>query len=220
MRNSLLILIASLNFSQAKAQGNGGFEQLYYMRANDGADIVPMAHYTTKNNWYGEARYNYDEAKTFAVYAGKTFSRNGIFSYSATPILGGLMGRMNGGSVGMNIDLGFEHLFFSTQSQYTFSLEQKTNKYFFSWSELGYHATPWLYGGMALQQTNIYQAAGKFEPGCMLGFSLKNWTLPVYVFNQAGGETYFVLGINWAWESPKKMTKANTLAISSTDQPK
>ncbi|MBA4167833.1 MAG: hypothetical protein H0X41_09875, partial [Chitinophagaceae bacterium] len=190
MRNSLLILIAFLNVFPAPAQSSGGFEQLYYMRATDGASLVPMAHYTTKNNWYGEARYNYDEAQTFSVYAGRTFSRKGLLSCSATPLLGGLMGKMNGGSVGMNMDLGFENLFFSTQSQYTFSLAQKTNKYFFSWSELGYQATSWLYGGMALQQTNIYQTAGKFEPGCMLGFSLKNWTVPLYVFNQTGGDAY------------------------------
>ena len=218
MRNSILILIACLHVYQGKTQGGGGFEQLYYMRSSQGATVVPMVHYTSKNNWYGEARYNYDEAQTFALYGGKTFSRKGTLSYSATPVLGGLMGRMNGGSVGMNMDLGFENLFFSSQSQYTFSLEQKTDKYFFSWTELGYQATPWLYGGMALQQTSLFQSAAKFEPGCMIGFSLRNWTVPVYIFNQAGGEAYFVLGINWVWESQKKINKLPPLAITTPEQ--
>jgi len=215
MRNSILISIACLIAVQARTQGTGGFEQLYYLRSNEAGAVVPMAYYTTTNNWYGEARYNYDETQTLSLYAGKTFSRKGAFSYSATPVIGGLMGRINGGSIGMNMDFGFENVFFSTQSQYTFSLEQRTNKYFFNWSELGYQALPWLYGGMALQQTNVYQAAGKFEPGCMLGFSVRNWTVPVYVFNQAGGDPYFVLGVNWAWKSPKKTNKINTLAIST-----
>ena len=78
MRNKLFILFACLDFMQVRSQASGGFEQLYYMRAADGAAMVPMAHYTTKNNWYGEARYNYDEAQTFAVYAGRTFSKKEI----------------------------------------------------------------------------------------------------------------------------------------------
>ena len=121
---------------------------------------------------------------------------------------------MNGGSVGVNVDIGFENLFFSAQSQYSFSLEQRTNKYFFSWSELGYQATSWLYGGMALQQTNVYQTATKLEPGCMLGFSMKRWTVPLYIFNQAGGEPYFVMGINWTWEKQTKNNTPNTLAAT------
>lgn len=209
-----MILLACLASFQVRSQTGGAFEQLYYTRADDGASIVPMVHYTTKNNWYGAARYNYDEARTFALYAGRTFSGRGDLSYSATPMVGGLMGKMNGGSVGMNVDLDFENLFFSTQSQYSFSLEEKTNKYFFTWSELGYQATPWLYGGMALQQTNAYHSAVKFEPGCMIGLSVKRWTVPLYIFNQAGGDPYFVMGINWAWEKQKKNNTPDILAVN------
>lgn len=211
--------MACLEFSRAGAQSSGGFEQLYYMHPNEGASMVPMAH-ITRNNWYGEARYNYDETQTLSLYAGRTFARHGAFNWSATPVIGGLMGRMNGGSVGVNMDLGYEKIFFTTQSQYTFSMEQSSNRYFFSWSELGYQALPWLYGGMALQQLNVYQTPGRLEPGCMLGLSLKNFTVPVYVFNPSGGETYFVLGLNWAWDAAKKPATTNILAISSSDHPK
>jgi hypothetical protein len=217
MRNSILILIASLVFSPARTQSRGGFEQLYYIHAKEGS-VVPIVHYTTKNKWYGEARYNYDEARTFAVYAGRTFSSKGTFSCSATPVIGGLIGKLNGGSAGVNMDLGFNNLFFSIQSQYTFSMQQKNTKYFFSWSELGYQATPWLFGGMALQHTNFYKESGKFEPGGMLGFSMKNWTLPVYMFNQPGGDPYFVLGINWAWAGQKKLDKATVVRVSKSEQ--
>ncbi len=206
------------SFLEAKPQETGGFEQLYYIKSGDGAAVVPMAHYTTRNNWYGEARYNYDEDQTFSLYAGKTFVGKGDFAYAATPLVGGLIGKMNGGSLGMNIDLDYQHLFFSTQSQYTFSLQEKMNKYFFSWTELGYQATSWMYGGLAFQQTNGYGAEGKLEPGCMLGFSVKNWTVPLYVFSRRSGDAYFVLSVNWLWENIKKSTnKPNVLAICSAD---
>ncbi|MEP7257984.1 MAG: hypothetical protein ABI687_06345, partial [Flavitalea sp.] len=128
MKNSLLILLVCLYCQAASTQSSGGMEQYYYLKAGDNASIVPMAHYNFSNKWYGEARYNYDEEQTFSLYAGRTFSGKSAFSYSATPMLGGLIGRMNGGSLGLNMDMDFENIFFSTQSQYSFSMEQRTNQ--------------------------------------------------------------------------------------------
>jgi hypothetical protein len=193
-------------FTAAWTQSAGGVEQMYYMRAGENSTMVPRAHFTSGNNWYGEARYNYDDLQTFSMYGGKTFSKKGNWSYSATPLIGGLIGKMNGGSFGLNMDLSYQNLFISTQSQYTFSLEESNDKFLYSWTELGYQAMPWLYGGMALQQTNIYRTNGKLEPGCMLGLSIRNWTVPLYVFNPAGKEMNFVLGFNWEWEKKKNKT--------------
>jgi hypothetical protein len=194
-------------FSAVWPQAAAGFEQMYYMRSGENAMMAPRAHLTSSGNWYGEARYNYEELQTFSLYGGKTFSRKGDLSYSATPLIGGLLGKMNGGSVGLNMDLDFENVFFSTVSQYSFSLEDRNNKFFYSWTELGYQAMPWLYGGMAVQQTNIIRSAGRLEPGCMLGLSIRNWTVPFYVFNPAGKEMNFVLGFNWEWAKTKNISK-------------
>jgi hypothetical protein len=210
MKNKL-ITIMCLHFTNAGAQSESGVEQYYYTHTGGSAVYVPVAYYNTSGNWYGEARYNYDDVETFSLYAGKKFSREGDLSYSATPMIGGLVGRMNGASVGMNMEAGFQKLFFTCQSQYSFSLEDKTNKFFFNWSELGVQATDWLYGGLAMQQTNIYKTTGSFEPGCMLGVSWKNWTLPFYAFNPGNEEGYFVLGIYLEWENVKKTGNKNIL---------
>jgi hypothetical protein len=196
-----------LETHQARTQSSGGVGQYYYMRTNEASTVVPVAYYQFSNKWYGEARYNYDELKTFAIYAGRTFSNKGELSYSATPVIGGLVGRMNGGSLGVNFDLEYKKLFFSSQSQYSFSMEEKKNQFFFNWSELAYKAWPWFYAGIGMQQTNVYQANGKFEPGLLVGFSLKNWTFPLYVFSPSGNNRYFILGINWEWEHVKKVNK-------------
>ena len=190
------------------AQSAATVEQYYFSPAvGSAAMMTPMANYTTSNNWYGEARYNFDELNTFSLYAGKKFSGKGNFSWQATPVIGGLVGQMNGGSVGVNMGMDYRKLFFASQSQYSFSVENNTDKYFYNWSELGYNATPWLYAGLAVQQTNIYKALGKLEPGCMVGFSIKNWTIPLYAFNTDGRERYFVLGLNWQWEGKKNKSK-------------
>ena len=199
-----------------QAQSSAMVEQYYYTRtAGADAMITPMANFTSSNNWYGEARYNFDELNTFSLYAGRKFSGNGNLSWEATPLIGGLMGQMTGGSVGMNFGMDFKKLFFASQSQYSFSIENNTDKFFYNWSELGYNATSWLYAGVALQQTNIYKTIGKLEPGCMIGFSFSNWKIPLYAFNAAEQERYFVFGLNWQWENRKK--KAKTEQVLSAE---
>lgn len=201
---------------EANAQSSGAVEQYYYTRTTGtAATMTPIAHITSSNNWYGEARYNYDEVNTFSLYAGRKFSRSGIVSWEATPLIGGLMGQMTGGSLGMNLGMDYRKLFFTSQSQYSFSIENAANKFFYNWSELGYTATSWLYAGLALQQTNVYRSLGKMEPGCMIGFSIKNWTIPLYAFNTTDEERYFVLGVNWQWENRKRKSKNEVITADA-----
>lgn len=163
-----------------------------------------MANFTSSKNWYGEARYNFDELNTFSLYAGKKFTGGSNLSWEATPLIGGLMGQMTGGSLGMNFGMGYKRLFFLSQSQYSFSLQHIDDKFFYNWSEMGVEATNWFYAGLALQQTNIYRTEGRMEPGCMIGFSVRNWTIPLYAFNTSEQERYFVLGLMWQWEQKQK----------------
>jgi hypothetical protein len=202
MKIKVLICIYLMSGHFLHAQ-TGMVEHYYYVSRQNIPATVPMAHYTTAKNWYGEVRYNYEDINTVSVYAGKTFSSgDDEWSYSATPMIGGLMGTMQGGAAGANIDVSYGKLFFSTQSQYAFSMRDKMNKYFFSWSEIGVEALPWLYGGLALQQTNPYREKGAMEGGCTIGLMIKNWTIPLYIFNPFENENkFFIVGVNWEWQN-------------------
>jgi hypothetical protein len=208
MKRLATISVCIMNALIVRSQTSAVVEHYYFTRASESAAMMtPMANFTTSKNWYGEARYNFDELNTFSLYAGKKFSGNGNLSWEATPLIGGLIGQMNGGSVGIHFGMDFRKLFFASQSQYSFSVENNIDRYFYNWSEVGYNATSWLYAGLAVQQTNIYRTIGKLEPGCMIGFSVKNWTIPIYAFNAANDERYFVLGLNWQWEGKSKKSK-------------
>jgi hypothetical protein len=221
MKTLAAISVCIISVLSARSQSAAAVEQYYFTRAA-GADalMTPMANFTTSDNWYGEARYNFDELNTFSLYAGRKFSGKGNFSWQATPLIGGLMGQMNGGSVGVNFGMDYRRLFFASQSQYSFSVENNTNRYFYNWSELGYNATSWLYAGLAMQQTNIYGAVGRLEPGCMIGFSIRNWTIPLYAFNASDQERYFVLGLNWQWEGKKKKSNSEQVVTAEPNNHK
>jgi hypothetical protein len=202
MRKNLLILIFILLHNMGKSQAHGGFEQYCYT-AGSVATIVPRIYYQSPHNWYGEVRYNYDELQTVSFNAGKMFSHKKLLQYSITPFAGIVLGRLNGGTIGSNIDIGYKSLFFSSESQYTVSVEKRSGNFFFNWSEMGYQVTSLVYVGLALQLTRHYEVINNWQPGVMTGLTYKSWTFPVYVFNPAGCNRNFVVGVNWEWKNIK-----------------
>jgi len=175
----------------------GGFEQYCYVTQQGIMTLVPIIHYQSFTNWYVEARYNYEAAQTYSLYAGKIFSKQGKFSYSITPLLGAVTGKFKGGSAGLNITMDRGKVFFASQSQFTSSSGGERSSFFFSWSELACQPSKWCYAGLALQYTRILQTqAERVEPGVVVAFSIGLWTFPLYVFSPMGNDRYYVAGMN------------------------
>jgi len=160
--------------------------------------LVPIVNFESRNNWYFEGRYNYEEMNTFSLYVGRSFSKTDKLSYSIIPMLGGVVGNFKGGSAGVNAVVEYQRLFFSTQSQYTRSFHERSTDFFFTWSELAYQPWQWVYFGLSTQQTYLPKIRSLVsEPGVVLGFSVDRWSFPLYYFNSTNNK-YFVLGINFS----------------------
>lgn len=204
MRINNLFIITILLSNTAYSQRSLGFEQLCYVD-NPGPSptpsiLVPRLYYRSTGSWYGEARYNYEEVKTFSLYAGRTFSKQDSLSWSLTPVAGILLGKLKGNAAGLNIAVNDGKWYFSSAVQAVFSWENKQYNFIYSWSELGYQATPHLYTGLVLQQTSLYDMHTKWEPGVQIGILVYKWTFPVYAFNPMGKDRRFVIGITREWE--------------------
>jgi hypothetical protein len=185
-------------FIASGAAAQIGIEQYYYMTHIQVAAPVSVVNYNSPKNLYVEARHNYDAINTFSLYLGETFSGKGKLEYSITPMMGVLVGKLKGGSIAVNALVERKTLFFSTQSQYTFSHKEREENYFFAWSELGYQPCSWLFFGLSTQHTYIHKVnSWESEPGILLGFSIGKWSFPIYSFNTMSDTRYFVAGINF-----------------------
>jgi hypothetical protein len=199
MKNRFFFIAFLVCFESA-AQLRGTLEQIYYYDKEGGFTMGPLAQLQTKENWFVEARYNYEEARSVSVYVGKAYENESDFSYSIVPIFGGVVGRFKGGSAAVNLDLEYRNFYFSSQSQYTFSLRDELDNFYFSWSELGYQPFKWFYGGLAFQETYYPQLNEHVtHPGVVLGFAYKRWTLPLYGFRTAESSGAFVCSIVYEW---------------------
>ncbi|HEY9005041.1 hypothetical protein [Ohtaekwangia sp.] len=207
MKSSIVsIALVYIVFGATHVLAQTGLEQYYYVQKQKPVEFVPIVSYQTRSNWYAEARYNYEENNTFSLYAGKTFEgTHKKFNYSFTPILGSVFGEFRGASTGVNVAMDLKNLFFSSQAQYTFSPGNPESDFWFSWSELGYEVSPWLYFGLSMQHTHMLQGnANQLEQGAVVGFSFGKWTVPIYSFSTFSSSRYFVLGINLGIGSNKK----------------
>lgn len=196
----LILLITLLElWHSGQCQNHGGAEQYYYKGELQRFNFVPVVYCETGNNWFLEGRYNYEALKTISVYAGKTFSKKSVVSYSASPMLGAVLGSYQGGSFGLDGDADYKKYFFSSQLQYTFSLKSKTENFFYNWSDFSYQPVDNFFAGFSLQQTNLYKEQCKLEKGVFVKASFKNWSVPLYVFSPVRKDRYYVLGLNCDW---------------------
>jgi hypothetical protein len=197
---SKLLFIAFLICLETSAQVTGCFEQIYYFDEGNAFSMGPLAQLQHASSLYAEVRYNYEEARTVSVYLGKSFLRDGDFSYALTPMFGGVLGKFNGWSAGLNSDVGYKNFYFSAQSQYTFSAEDEINNFYFSWAELGYQPLDWMYGGLAIQETYMPQTKENLtHPGFVVGFTYKKWTMPLYGFKTGKDMQAFVCSLIFEW---------------------
>jgi len=187
----------------AHGQAKLSFEQYSFLGAGANSLVAPVAHYQHKSKWYAEARYNYEDINTFSLYAGRTFSAQHDFSWSLTPMIGGMTGKMKGGSFGLNSECSFKKFGFSSQAQYSMSSQTQLDNFFYNWSELYYSPVDWVYTGIAVQHTRLYASNSLVDPGILLGFSYNQWSFPLYSFNPFAAERYFIVGINWEWKHNK-----------------
>lgn len=177
------------------AQKNYGVSQDYYIYKNNNSSIVPFIYYETKNSLYATARYNYEAEQTLSLQFGKKFSKQGNLSYSIIPLAGVLAGKFKGFSLGTQAEIELGKFSFSTEPEYCLQSKNKTQNFFYSWSELSIQPCKIFYTGLALQTTKTFGWTN--EPGILFGICIKNFEIPFYFFRASSSANYFVTGIHW-----------------------
>jgi hypothetical protein len=203
MRSLPVIFLLSFIALTTRAQSKWVFENYNYIQQKDAAVFVPMLHFETKNNWYAEVRYNYEDVKTISLFGGKMLSGGRSLSYTLIPMIGFSAGNFTGVSLAANADLEWRNFFFSSQSQFSKATKNTSTDFFFNWSELGYSIGNHLFAGVAMQYT-AEPGAQYLEPGLLAGFCFKNVSVPFYAFSPFAKDRYFVLGLNVEYNLKKR----------------
>jgi hypothetical protein len=142
-----------------------------------------------------EARYNYEALETGSVWVGYNFSVGEKLTFDFTPMIGGVFGDLTGVAPGYEATLTWWKLELYTEGEFVFSTGDRSEDFFYTWSELSLAPVDWFRFGFVAQRTKAYETDFDIQRGFLIGFSFKRVDFTTYVFNPDDKPTV-VLGVS------------------------
>ena len=145
-----------------------------------------------------EARYNYENLETGSLWAGYNFSAGKNLVFTATPMIGGVIGRSTGIAPGYEVSLSYKRITLSPQGEYVFDTTNHKASFFYNWSTLTY-SVDWFRAGLVEQRTKAYHTAFDIQRGFLVGLSYKQAEFTTYVFDPGVTDPTVVLEIGFSF---------------------
>jgi hypothetical protein len=149
-------------------------------RQPDYLDPVVMADH---GGLHLEARYNYEALDTGSAWVGWDLHFGGALSLALTPMVGGVVGSLDGFAPGYEATLAYGKLSLFSSGEYVIDATGKDGNFFYTWSQLTYAPWAWLQVGIVVQRTRAYQSDLDIQRGFLVGVTYKDLNLAVNVFN-------------------------------------
>jgi len=160
-------------------------------------DFFVLPVYQVNKDWlHLEARYNYENRKTFSAWLGYNFYGGNKFQYFITPMAGGILGETMGIAPGLELDLTFCGFELYSESEYVFDLQDNEDNFYYNWTDFSYSPLDWLCFGLSVQRTKLYQTELDFQRGIFVGGSYRWFGMNVYTFNLFWDDPYLVVTLS------------------------
>jgi len=144
-----------------------------------------------------EARYNYEDRETFSGWIGYNMSGGKNFTYTITPMLGGVVGRTDGVAVGLEMTLAYKRIELYSESEYLLDAHATEDNYFYIWSDLTYSPSENFWFGISTQRTKVYQTDFDMQRGLLIGFAWKWLEVTTFAYNLGHhDDTFFILSLS------------------------
>ena len=122
-----------------------------------------------------EARYNYEAIGAASLWLGWNLSFGKALLVDVTPMVGGVLGSLDGVAAGYEVTVSYRTLQFYSAGEPTISAAGGHREIFlYNWSQLAYSPWAWLQVGVAVQRTKVYQTALDLQRGFLIGLTRKN----------------------------------------------
>jgi len=148
-----------------------------------------------KGKLHLEARYNYEDLRTFSGWVGYNFYGGDEFEYFITPMIGAAVGRTDGIAPGLEFTLGYAGFELYSESEYLFDFASSEYNFFYSWTDLTYSPLDWLWFGISGQLAKVYETELETDRGLMLGVAYKNFEFTGYYYNAFTDDDFFMLAL-------------------------
>ena len=139
-----------------------------------------------------EARYNYESVGARSAFVGWTFSGGETITWEVTPLVGGAWGTTQAFVPGFEASVAWKQLDFYVEAEYVRDSHERSDSYFYAWSELGFRLVEWLRIGVAGQRTRAYGGERDIQRGPFAQLTWDRVTIGGYWFNPGSSNQIFV----------------------------
>jgi len=139
-----------------------------------------------------EGRVNYESIGARSVFAGWTVSGGETVRWELTPLLGGAWGATHAIVPALEVSAAWRGFDYYIEAEYVRDTTDRTDSYFYAWTEAAYRPTHWLRAGIAGQRTRAYHRQRELHRGPFLQLTWQWLTLGAYWFNPGSSEQVFV----------------------------
>ena len=148
---------------------------------------------------YLEARYNYESLETGSVWVGYAFSGGETLEWEMKPLVGGVFGETTGVAPGYKGSLSWRMFEGYSEGEYVFDAGERTDSFFYNWSELTVAPVAWLRVGLVTQRTRAYKSDRDIQRGLFVGTTFRALDVTAYVFNPDDSKPTVVVaaGLHW-----------------------
>ncbi len=165
-----------------------------YLFFEGSGDFVAPVVRAQRGRLYFEGRYNYEERDTGSLFGGYLFSFGKEVTLDLTPMLGAVVGEVDGVAPALELDLNWKSLNYYNESEYVFDFADRDSNFFYSWSELSWTCAPWFRAGLTAQRTRVYETDRVVEAGFLVGFYFWKMEIATYLFSPFDEDRFAVIG--------------------------
>lgn len=166
-------------------------EIYFYFLPEEDFYVMPIAA-GDRGSLHLEARYNYEDFRSFSFFTGCIFTTGKKDQLEVIPLLGGIIGNRLGIVPGVEIDILWNHFEFYSEAEYVFDLRSRESNFFYNWAESRYYLGSWLLLGVTSQQIREVTGGWLVENGFLAGLNFSSCSGLVYLFNP-GSENRFAV---------------------------
>jgi hypothetical protein len=148
------------------------------------------------NSLHLELRYNYEALKTGSIFAGYNLTFGKKVQFEVMPMIGGVLGDINGVAPGYTISIASGPIEFYTQGEYFFDGRGSEGNFFYNWTELSISPARWIRVGVALDRTKVVNTDIEIRRGPLLGFRYKQFDFTTYWLAPGREASTFVFSAN------------------------
>jgi len=139
-----------------------------------------------------EARYNYESVGARSAFVGWTFAGGEDITWELTPLLGGAWGATQAFVPALEASVAWKQFDVYIEAEYVSDSHQRSDSYFYAWSELGFRPIEWLRLGIAGQRTTTYSNDRDIQRGPFAQVTWGPVTIGGYWFNPGSSSQVFV----------------------------